>query len=751
MDAPQEQKASERTLFALKYIGTMLPSRAIHRSPSHGRTLALANKNEDRVSDPEAGLQAARPGSPKKAEPPTHRRKKPLELMFFILCMTFLLGASLFFSQRRSYSDDRAVSAAAAGGPSIGPEKAWTLLNIRNEAGYGTNSVISGGAYVEFTAPGLLVPLKDALDVNFPLQPEELGLQESPTTTLLFEPQYNRGGGSTSKLNSLKDSFRSVWSEDPLLNSRTNSEGGQGRHLKDNRQQQQQEEGEKWNAQTGQHAQQQQQQQQQHSTLHAAFSNDGFGNPDINWPQPEGVHLLVAVTSACCTQVSLQRRAAIRHTWAALIKERYRDNSAGSISIQFFLAQPENKTLLTEWLPALEEEVVAHNDIVILRGKDTYFNLPNKTFRMFRYTLAHPSEYTHVLKADDDTWVRMHKVLEYLHEKAPPVKRSGGVGGRKNSEEEASAPSAAVIAAAIQRKAELEEMSRKRGVPIVSEGMTLYDASNLVRRVDRDERYAKETVDDIDGSELTLAELARRPHGDAHRASDEMFEEELTEQKQGSFGDSGFVDGGVEGGNGKEEIDVMGGRRRQLQQQRQQLGSSSSFSTRPRMSGIYLGCIENKKGFQPIRDKNNKWYVSEEQLPNESYPHGVKYLAGWGYLLSRDLLMHIVQKVNSYESQPELAPLWYTRIAFEDVLVGLLLHDVVPLPESHSGFRPAWGSCVPDTAVRHLDLDSPRLLKALVEQDMSGLADEKPVQCSSGQFLPGDYAGWYGWRSSIGS
>lgn len=81
--------------------------------------------------------------------------------------------------------------------------------------------------------------------------------------------------------------------------------------------------------------------------------------------------------------------------------------------------------------------------------------------------------------------------------------------------------------------------------------------------------------------------------------------------------------------------------------------------------------------------------------------------------------------------------------------MGLLLHDVVPQPESHSGFRPAWRACVPDTAVRHLDVDSPRLLKALVEQDISGLSDEKPVQCTSGQFLPGDYNGWYAWRSSL--
>ena len=34
-------------------------------------------------------------------------------------------------------------------------------------------------------------------------------------------------------------------------------------------------------------------------------------------------------------------------------------------------------------------------------------------------------------------------------------------------------------------------------------------------------------------------------------------------------------------------------------------------------------------------------------------------------------------------------------------------------------------------------------------QDISGLWDRKPVQCSSGAFLPGDYGGWRRWRDSL--
>ena len=170
---------------------------------------------------------------------------------------------------------------------------------------------------------------------------------------------------------------------------------------------------------------------------------------------------------------------------------------------------------------------------------------------------------------------------------------------------------------------------------------------------------------------------------------------------------------------------------------------------RPRMEGLYLGCVEVRQGFQPIRDPRSKWYIPKEDLPDDVVPWGVLYLAGWGYVLSRDLAQHVVEKVNRYEAAPATAPPWYPLIHWEDVLVGLLLEDVVPAPQSHPAFRPAWRSCATDTAVRHLDVDSPRLLAGLVEQDISGLADEKPVQCSSGDFLPGDYSGWFAWREGL--
>ena len=37
----------------------------------------------------------------------------------------------------------------------------------------------------------------------------------------------------------------------------------------------------------------------------------------------------------------------------------------------------------------------------------------------------------------------------------------------------------------------------------------------------------------------------------------------------------------------------------------------------------------------------------------------VKYLAGWGVVLSRDLATHAVSKANLFQRRPELAPAWF--------------------------------------------------------------------------------------------
>jgi hypothetical protein len=59
-----------------------------------------------------------------------------------------------------------------------------------------------------------------------------------------------------------------------------------------------------------------------------------------------------------------------------------------------------------------------------------------------------------------------------------------------------------------------------------------------------------------------------------------------------------------------------------------------------------------------VRDPRNKWYVDPSELSDAEIPFKAMYAAGWGYLLSRDLVMEVVSRVNRYEADPEQAPKW---------------------------------------------------------------------------------------------
>ena len=54
-----------------------------------------------------------------------------------------------------------------------------------------------------------------------------------------------------------------------------------------------------------------------------------------------------------------------------------------------------------------------------------------------------------------------------------------------------------------------------------------------------------------------------------------------------------------------------------------------------------------------------------------------------------------------------------------------------------AGYKAAWRGCSNDTAVRHLDVDAPGVLKGLYEQELNGVWEHKTVQCSTGLFTPG--------------
>ncbi|CAD7698040.1 unnamed protein product [Ostreobium quekettii] len=298
-----------------------------------------------------------------------------------------------------------------------------------------------------------------------------------------------------------------------------------------------------------------------------------------------GIKLFIGITSDCCSNLAQEKRNAIRATWKQKIEREH-----GGVDIKFFLSQP-GPDRYDKVVKMLEDESAENGDMIFVRGLDTYGNLKFKVFGMFKFASSSPKEYTHVLKTDDDCYVRMPLLLE-----------------------------------------------------------------------------------------------------------------------------------AIKGEDGK-----------------------------PIMRNLYGGCQENPDGFKLIRDPKSKWFMPYEEFPDDvgKQLDGLKYLAGWGYIMSRDVMLYVVWKWLSFRAHPEQAPPWFSNFQWEDVIMGYLVEQKGVKLKEHDGFKAAWRSCSNNTAVRHLDIDAPSLVRGLYEQEVSKVWIKKTVQCNSLIFKPGDYDHWRAVRNEV--
>ena len=61
------------------------------------------------------------------------------------------------------------------------------------------------------------------------------------------------------------------------------------------------------------------------------------------------------------------------------------------------------------------------------------------------------------------------------------------------------------------------------------------------------------------------------------------------------------------------------------------------------------------------------------------------------------------------------------------------------MPQGDIAFVPAWKTCHNGTAVKHLDVDAPRVLRGLYEQQQNEVWQHRSVQCSAGDYISDDY------------
>ena len=160
---------------------------------------------------------------------------------------------------------------------------------------------------------------------------------------------------------------------------------------------------------------------------------------------------------------------------------------------------------------------------------------------------------------------------------------------------------------------------------------------------------------------------------------------------------------------------------------------------------VYRGFIGDKRGFHANRDKASKWYLSPEEWPLDT--RHVPYASGWGYLLSRDTAVYIVDRMDHYKSIADggpgtmagsdgrVPPYYRGLLKLEDVMVGYLLSEIGVAPWNTDSFKAGHVECHMNTILKHLDIDAPFLLPVLSVTEKSGLWNRRTVQCNSGDSI----------------
>jgi hypothetical protein len=163
----------------------------------------------------------------------------------------------------------------------------------------------------------------------------------------------------------------------------------------------------------------------------------------------------------------------------------------------------------------------------------------------------------------------------------------------------------------------------------------------------------------------------------------------------------------------------------------------------PGSFSLYAGCFANfqRNWFRELPN-TSKWFMPEYELPESALPEHPRYAHGYGYILSADLIEHVVFESQEYFRNRSSMPVWFRDLRIsplEDFMIGLLVRDVaretskcdmfqescydedaVHEPSNCEMFQDA---CYAGLAVRHLQEDSPQNLHNYAiwhEHEMNG-------------------------------
>lgn len=128
---------------------------------------------------------------------------------------------------------------------------------------------------------------------------------------------------------------------------------------------------------------------------------------------PQGtVRLFIAITTRCCAPLARDKRDAIRSSWLKTIQTQFNDQ----ITAQFILSQPAGgDSAILAAADFLTKEAATYGDISFVPGEESYRQLPAKTLQTLHYALSSPCQYTHIVKTDDDVFLRPAKMLDIIY------------------------------------------------------------------------------------------------------------------------------------------------------------------------------------------------------------------------------------------------------------------------------------------------------------------------------------------------
>lgn len=142
-----------------------------------------------------------------------------------------------------------------------------------------------------------------------------------------------------------------------------------------------------------------------------------FAAPSQNF---NGTYLIILVTSA---PSHFENREAIRVTWANRVSLRVRRQPFGGAldwKIVFLLGKTTNASINA----LVQQEAAEFDDILLGEFQDSYENLVIKT--MMGLSWASRINCTHVLKADDDVYVHIPRLVTWLRQPSLPFRLYAG-------------------------------------------------------------------------------------------------------------------------------------------------------------------------------------------------------------------------------------------------------------------------------------------------------------------------------------